>query len=117
MLNAPRLSAQRKWIEFIENTAEEGGGMLLESNAKLYIVQYDSNFKSDRMSDYSIIFRSNSANYGGALYVDDYTNSVGACSSVSHSPTSECFFQVLSRHLTYGLVLYTTHMGFLTIVL
>ena len=112
VLDAPRLSAQPKWIEFNENSAEEGGGLLLESNAKLYIIQYDSDFYDDRLSDFSIVFQSNNADYGGALYVDDYTNSVGACSSSkSYSPTSECFFQVLSRHLSYSN-LYTTHMGF-----
>ena len=111
-LNALRLSAQSKWIEFNENSAEEGGGLLLESNAKLYIIQYDSDFYQDRLSDFSIVFQSNSANYGGAVYIDDYTNSVGACSSTSQSPTSECFFQVLSRYIAYGSELYTTHMGF-----
>ena len=112
MLNAPRLSAQSRWVGFTGNTAEEGGGMLLESNAKLYIVQYDSNFYSNRISDYSIVFWSNSASYGGAVYIDDYTNSVGACINTSNSPTSECFFQVLSRHLSYWSGLYTMHIGF-----
>ena len=112
MLDAPRLSAQLKWIEFIGNTANEGGGMSLESNFKLLISQYDSNFYSYRISDYTIIFLSNRANYGGAMFVDDYTNSVGACNSTPNDPTSECFFQVLSRHLVFLPNLYITHIEF-----
>ena len=39
MLSAPLLSTQAKWIELIENTAEKGGGIMLESNAKLYTME------------------------------------------------------------------------------
>ena len=113
MLNAPRLAAQRRWIEFTRNSAREGGGVLLESNAEIYITQYDPDFNENRISDYTIFFQSNTASYGGAIYVDDYTNSVGACNSTSNSPTSECFFQVVSRHLWSGYGLYIIHFGFL----
>ena len=113
VLNAPHLSYQPKWIEFNENSASEGGGLLLESNAKLYVVQYNSRFKRDRLSDYTIAFRSNNASYGGAVFVDDDTYSIGVCSNTSNSPTAECFFQVLARHLTYYSDLYTTHLQFL----
>ena len=40
------------------------------------------------------IFIANSADYGGAIYVDDDTNS-GTCTS---DPKIECFFQVLALH-------------------
>ena len=40
------------------------------------------------------IFSANSADYGGAMYVDDYTNS-GTCASLLNT---ECFFQVLAIH-------------------
>ena len=112
MLNAPRLAAQPLWIEFTRNSAKEGGGILLESNAEIYITQYDQDFNENRISDYTIFFLSNTASYGGAMYVDDYTNSVGVCNSTSNSPTSECFFQVVSRHLKSSSRLYIIHFGF-----
>ena len=116
VLNAPQLSMQAKWLELTRNTAKEGGGLFLEANSKLYIVQYSPSFHRDRSSDYSISFTSNSAEYGGAVYVDDYTNSIGTCtgtSSYTQSPRTECFFQVLSRHLIYDSHLYTSHIEFL----
>ena len=113
MLNAPRLSAQQRWIEVTGNTANEGGGIALESNTKIYITQYDPDFSNNRISDHTVVFLSNSARYGGAMYVDDYANSVGACDSTSNSPTSECFFQVLSRHLSYESGLYIRHFGYI----
>ena len=72
---------------FTMNTAEKGGGLSLEANAKLYVLSY-SFFAYDIES---IEFSSNTADYGGAVYVDDATNT-GACSS---SQETECFYQVL----------------------
>ena len=43
------------------------------------------------------IFTANSADYGGAVYVDDDTNS-GTCAS---DPKTECFFQVLHLSIFY----------------
>ena len=74
-------------INFTENAAERGGGLSLEANAKLYILKYDYNF-------YTTAFTANSADYGGAIHVDDDTNS-GTCAS---STETECFFQVLALH-------------------
>ena len=112
MLSAPLLSAQAKWIELIENTAVKGDGIMLESNAKVYIYQYNGNFYRCRISNYSILFRMNSAKFGGGIYVDDYLNSA-ACNSTLYSPTSECFLQVLSHHLNSNKYLYTKHIEFL----
>ena len=73
------------------NSAELGGGLYLEVNPKLYIL------KNTRTSRVSVLmnFTSNHANYGGALYVSDDTNS-GAC-----SPNIECFIQTLPLHQLY----------------
>ena len=74
-------------INFTKNTAKFGGGLSLEANAKLYILKYDEHINTD-----TAIFTANSADYGGAVYVDDDTNS-GTCAS---EPKTECFFQVLA---------------------
>ena len=70
------------------NAAERGGGLSLEANAKLYILKYES----DR--DIIVRFTANSADYGGAIHVDDDTNSVICASNTE----TECFFQVLALH-------------------
>ena len=67
-------------IYFTENTANRGGGLSLEANSKLYILKYDNipiNF-GDNVDTNTATFTANSADYVGALYVDDDTNS-GTC--------------------------------------
>ena len=89
-------------LNFTNNIAERGGGLSLEANAKLVILKYEygdivfGNNVIYRQS-YTIIFSANRASYGGAVYVDDDTNS-GTCAS---DPKTECFFQVLAY--IYGL--------------
>ena len=71
-------------INITGNAAERGGGLSLEANAKLFILKYD-----DIYNDFSTTtFTTNSADYGGAIHVDDNTNS-GTCTS---STETECFF-------------------------
>ena len=77
---------------FTKNTAEKGGGLSLEANAKLYILKYAYVTIYDSLDITSIHFTANTANYGGAVYVDDDTNS-GTCAS---NPKTECFFQVFA---------------------
>ena len=78
-------------ITFTDNAAKKGGGLSLEANAKLYILKYDyAPFSAYHKN--TAIFTDNSADYGGAVYVDDDTNS-GMCAS---DPKTECFFQVLA---------------------
>ena len=84
-------------LSFHENQAENGGGLSLEANAKLYILKYDSIIVSEFLNMYdtnTTIFMGNRAHYGGAVYVDDDTNS-GTCAS---DPKTECFLQVLAIH-------------------
>ena len=80
-------------IIFINNKAERGGGLSLEANAKLYVLKYDVIFYYF-IDTNTTIFIANKADYGGAVYVDDDTNS-GTCAS---DPKTECFFQVLAIH-------------------
>ena len=77
-------------VDFSNNTAERGGGLSLEANAKFNVI------KPDTYQDvnFTMKFVLNTAQYGGAVYVEDGTNS-GICASNSRS---ECFFQVLATH-------------------
>ena len=69
-------------LHLINNRAENGGGLYLEVNPKVYIQYYISD-------EGIIIFRDNHAIYGGAVYVADNTSS-SACLA-----NSECFIQTL----------------------
>ena len=78
----------------IKNVAKFGDGLSLEGNAKLYILKFYQ-IPIANHYEYNIntaIFTGNSADYGGAVYVDDDTNS-GTCAS---DPKMDCFFQVLA---------------------
>ena len=68
------------------NNAELGGGLYLEVDSKLRIIKL-TNFYILRSS---LHFYNNHADYGGAVFVADDTNS-GKC-----SPDNECFIQILA---------------------
>ena len=70
-----------------------GGGLSLEANAKLYILKNTIVKIGYNLDTNATIFTANSAEYGGAVYVDDDTNS--GCAS---DPKTECFFQVLAMY-------------------
>ena len=83
-------------LYFIKNKAAEGGGIYLEVNAKLYILKKEK--VRYQASTTTLTFIGNSADYGGAFFVADGTNS-GTCASKSYksySTASECFIQALS---------------------
>ena len=75
-------------LQVTNNNADLGGGLYLEVNPKLYTLK---NTIEQRVS-YLMTFTGNHANYGGALYVSDDTNS-GAC-----LPDIECFIQTLALY-------------------
>ena len=82
--------ARRSYLSFTENNAKLGGALNLEMNSKLYGLEAF-------FFQFRVIFDSNTAEYGGAVYVSDGTNS-GSCinSSVTiHSTQTECFLQRL----------------------
>ena len=76
-------------LKVTNNNADLGGGLYLEVNPKQYILKNTAEFYG---FSYLMTLTGNHANYGGALYVSDDTNS-GAC-----SPDIECFIQTLALH-------------------
>ena len=98
-------------LALMMNKAKEGGGLYLESNAKLYILRKEMMVHERFLKIHkthplvniaALTFTANYADYGGAIYVADNTN-FATCSSVrnklnsttSISTSVECFFQVL----------------------
>ena len=80
-------------VSFIENKSKKGGGLYLETNAKLYIL------KSVLYSRpcYIVHFVSNSAEHGGAIYISDDSNS-GLCDPnyTLHFDAKECLIQIIA---------------------
>ena len=77
-----------------------GGGLSLEANAKLNILKVSlvpTESPVTYVNTNTAIFTGNSADYGGAVYVDDDTNS-GTCAS---DTKTECFFQVLLLSISF----------------
>ena len=81
---------QQGYLELINNTAENGGGIYLEKNSELYLVKYSE--PTDKAEN-SMAFSANNATYGGAVFVADDTIT-GSC-----LPMVECFFQTLAIYL------------------
>ena len=82
-------------INITKNVATWGGGLSLKDNANFYILKYTKVRVKYNLDTNAIIFTANSAEHGGAVYVDDNTNS--ACASGSKA---ECFFQILAMYDT-----------------
>ena len=81
------------YMNITKNAAAKfGGGLSLEAVAKLYILKYVSFYSINEVNSSMITFAANSADYGGAIYVDDDTNSATCTSNTE----SECFFQVIN---------------------
>ena len=97
-------------LVFFKNIAKKGGAICLESNAKLYILKKDTHKRisppqalylhllEERLIK-ALSFISNTADYGGAIYVADNTN-FATCDSAPNnsyfnSGSAECFFQIL----------------------
>ena len=95
-------------INITGNAAERGGGLSLEANAKFYILKYNHHYDDDDNDFNTTTFTANSADYGGAIHVDDDSNS-GTCAS---STETECFFQVLALHRVGSSNLGTQSMKF-----
>ena len=96
-------------LQFAKNKAERGGGLSLEANAKLYILKHDRFANQDRYDVNTTIFTANIADYGGAVYVDDNSNSGTSCISETKA---ECFFQVLALYDLEVLNIATQSMHF-----
>ena len=72
-------------VTFNSNTAMLGGAFFLSTNTKIYTILVGSFV-------HRINFRENTAEYGGALYIDDQSNP-DLCNG---SSSTECFFQLLA---------------------
>ena len=84
-------------VRVIINYAKLGGGICLEINAKVYILKQYNNYALKALP---LNFFANSADYGGAVYIADDTNSA-MCASTSHrglSALTECSIQVLALY-------------------
>ena len=92
-------------LQLVNNNAEFGGGMYLNVISKLYVLKTEEKTESDSKS-YFMNFTRNHANYGGAMYVADDTNS-GTC-----SPGNECFIQTLALYTFNGIPPDTTNILF-----
>ena len=75
-------------LHFINNGAEHGGGLYLDVNPKVYLLNTVHDANKNLLI---IVFTNNHANYGGAVYVADDTNN---CAS-----RTECFFQAVAVHI------------------
>ena len=73
-------------LRIVNNSAKAGGGLYLETDAKLYIHK----LTDINGGDQAVHFINNMAEYGGAVYVDDHTNTA-TCTVKS----MECFFRVV----------------------
>ena len=97
-------------IHFDGNIAKNGGALSLEANTKLYAQKHHNNggcgYGNNNIM--SMIFTGNIADYGGAMYVDDDSNS-GSCARVQKT---ECIFQVIALHSIVGTFLDTRSIAF-----
>ena len=98
---AERDSQDSSSVHFIENNAYMGGGIYLELSAELQLIKSGPYYIHTM---HNLYFNSNTADYGGALYVADETN-FDMC-TVNHVGT-ECFLQILSTtyilNKTFGI--------------
>ena len=100
---------QQGTLQLSNNGAEYGGGTYLEVNPRFYVLKTEPSYmypRNELQDENLLIFSGNHANYGGAVYVADDTNS-GAC-----SPNTECFIQTLALHQMAGNYLSTANVIF-----
>ena len=88
-------------LYFKSNLAQRGGGLSSEGSARLYVIKHDTVSVSQLVWPYTdfntTVFREKFADYGGAVYIDDDTNS-GTCNTFLQN---ECFFQVVAIYSSY----------------
>ena len=83
--------AEDSVLHFVDNDARRGGGIYFEMNAKLYVLK---RIKAIIAHHRIVTFTSNSADYGGAVYVSDD----GMCIISINSTAKECSFQTLAMY-------------------
>ena len=95
------LVREKAALRFLENTAAQGGGLSLNTDSKLYIIEHHEFLNEtgnifDNVAN-AVSFSSNTANYGGALHVNDgiSSESCGDLSLHDGFKNIECFFQII----------------------
>ena len=85
-------------VLLMNNSAPKGGALYLEANSKVTLLK-DYIFEI-LVNHNGMAFIGNTASYGGAIYVDDESNSATCASNPFNvnSPKSECFIRVIATH-------------------
>ena len=96
-------------LYFVKNEAEMGGGLSMETNAKLYILKpmpWSEPF-------YVVNFTANSATYGGAVYYLSDDSNLGLCDPYrsSYLKVKECFIQSLAIYNSRSSNIDKQHMS------
>ena len=98
------------------NHAKRGGGMYLESGAKVYLLKSEMEHCDEvDTSCTTLLINNNTADYGGAVYVDDDTNSATCYATPFSDKTaisSECFIQGIGLYTIRFECLNTTNTYF-----
>jgi len=108
------LLARGSFLQYQANLAKRGGGVCFEEYSKLYIVKHQAEYLQGSEGGPRVEFTGNSADYGGAMYISDDTNT-DTCSSksfVASSKTNECFLQTLANHSSISPNLNTVNIRF-----
>ena len=86
-------------VLFLSNKAMKGGAAALSEGSKIYL-QKTAKEQYNELLSMNLTFSANTADYGGAVYVNDFTNTGVLCKQSSRDPiqvvtTAECFIQTL----------------------
>lgn len=79
---------QQRHLLFAGNSARLGGAICLDKNSKISLLD------NGLSTQYNVSFVENVADYGGAVYIDDYHSDMDMCGSqyyLRHSTKTECF--------------------------
>ena len=84
-----------RYLSFIENRAELGGGIYFETNSKLNCIIDGADHQQIRF------LRNKATNDGGAMFIKDetYPSTCNSTSSFIYSAKTECFFQVIYNEI------------------
>ena len=113
--NTTTTVSARGVLSFRENDAKMGGGVYLEEYSKLHIVKQQAEYlgrENPKLWE-KLVFISNNATYGGAIYVSDHTISDTCSSNPFGTSSQECFIQTLALHSSSSHDLNTVNTYFL----
>ena len=88
---------QKGTLTLTNNTTIRGGRIYLESNAKLHLLKS----VTERIGSFvhmMVVFIGNQAEYGGAVYIADETNS-GACRNGQECPLQTLIIDKISSEI------------------